>query len=173
MATRRNGIERKLESFHPSSYGWALVCCRWNRQEAEDVLQTSYLKAIEGRAKFNGHSSTRTWFFAVVRTTALERRRRAAVRSLAIERLRRWITGSDSAPTPERLTEIDERRDRLRRSMTRLSPRQREMLHLVFYQDLTIEEASHILGISVGSARTHYQRGKTRLRKLLAEDGKR
>ena len=48
------------------------------------MLQTSYLKAIEGRARFNGHSSTRTWFFGVVRKTALERRRHRAVRVLAL-----------------------------------------------------------------------------------------
>ena len=44
-------LERDLESFHPSSFGWAMVCCRWNREEAQEVLQTSYLRAIEGRAK--------------------------------------------------------------------------------------------------------------------------
>ena len=48
-----------------------------------------------------------------------------------------------------------------------LSPRQRALLHLVYYQDMTIEDASQVLGISVGSARTHYARGKQRLRALL------
>jgi RNA polymerase sigma-70 factor (ECF subfamily) len=32
---------------------------------------------------------------------------------------------------------------------------------------MTIEEASEVLGISLGSARTHYERGKSRLRALL------
>ncbi len=50
----------ELESFHASSFGWALVCCGWNREDAEEVLQASYLKAIDGRARFNGHSSTQT-----------------------------------------------------------------------------------------------------------------
>jgi RNA polymerase sigma-70 factor (ECF subfamily) len=42
------------------------------------------------------------------------------------------------------------------------------VLHLVFYQDMTIEEASHILNISLGTARTHFARGKQQLRQLLA-----
>ena len=40
-------------------------------------------------------------------------------------------------------------------------------MHLIFYQDLTIEETSATLGISIGSARTHYERGKKRLRREL------
>jgi DNA-directed RNA polymerase specialized sigma24 family protein len=40
---------------------------------------------------------------------------------------------------------------------------------LVFYQDLTIEETAKVLHISLGTARTHFERGKTRLRSLLAQ----
>jgi RNA polymerase sigma-70 factor (ECF subfamily) len=166
----RAGIERELETLHPASFGWALACCGFDRQEAEDVLQTAYLKAIQGRARFNGHSSPRTWFFAVIRLTAVERRRCRAVRRLALARWIRGMPAPDPVPTPEVASADVEELHRLRESLTRLSSRQRDLLHLVFYQELTIEDAAHVLGISVGSARTHYERGKAQLRRLLAED---
>ena len=168
-----NRIQDELAQIHPSSYGWALACCGWNHQEAEDVLQTSYLKAIEGRARFNGHSSTRTWFFAVVRKTALEQRRYRAVRHGALGRWLRGVPAPEPVATPETLSGQAEEHEHLRDMLGRLSSRQREVLHLVFYQDLTIEDAAHVLSISVGSARTHYQRGKVQLRKLLTEAGSR
>jgi RNA polymerase sigma-70 factor (ECF subfamily) len=56
------------------------------------------------------------------------------------------------------------------RLLSRLSRRQRELLHLVFYQELTVEQAAEVLRIPVGTARTHYERGKSRLRGLLAEE---
>jgi RNA polymerase sigma-70 factor (ECF subfamily) len=167
----RNGIQRELETFHPSSYGWALACCDWDREAAEEVLQTAYLKAIEGRARFNGHSSARTWFFGVVKKTAAEQRRHRTVRGLALARWLRQLPVPEPAPTPESLSTEAEAQRRLRDLLGRLSSRQRELLHLVFYQQLTVEEAAGVLGISVGSARTHYERGKARLRRMLGGPG--
>jgi RNA polymerase sigma-70 factor (ECF subfamily) len=164
-------LESEIQSFHAASFGWAMACCRWRRDEAEEVLQTSYVKAIEGRARFNGHSSIRTWFFGVVKHTAAEGRRRRALRGSI---LRRWFTGATderAVPTPEQVTRDGEAQARVRRLLSRLSKRQRELLHLVFYQELTIEQAAEVLHISVGSARTHYERGKARLRDRLADNG--
>jgi RNA polymerase sigma-70 factor (ECF subfamily) len=163
-------LQRELEQLHAASFGWALTCCRWNRDEAEDVLQTAYVRAIEGRARFNGHASTRTWFFGVVRNAAAERRRTRLIRGEAWVRWLQRAPSPDPTPTPERASDRAESCRRVREFLTRLSSRQRELLHLVFYQDLTIQQAAEVLHIPVGTARTHYQRGKVRLRHLLAEE---
>jgi RNA polymerase sigma-70 factor (ECF subfamily) len=160
-----------LEELHPASYGWALGCCRWDRQEAEDVLQTAYLKVLDGRARFDGRSSFKTWLFAVIRRTAAEGRRRSWLRTLTGAR---WLDGQpEPAPvqTPESQAGESEANRTLRAALRALPARQREVLHLVFYQDLTLEEASRVLGISLGSARTHYHRGKASLQKRLAQEG--
>jgi RNA polymerase sigma-70 factor (ECF subfamily) len=66
------------------------------------------------------------------------------------------------------LEEVEAVRE-LSAALEHLPARQREVLHLVFYQDLSIAEAAAVMEISVGSARTHYERGKARLRTLLGE----
>ena len=159
----RAELERCIEDYHPASFGWALACCGRNREEAEDVLQAAYLKIFDGSARFDGRSTFKTWLFAVIRRTALQRHRWRRVR----ERIDRLLRLEDSSKPAEYTAETE----RLLRAMKLISKRQREVLELVFYHDMTIEEAARTLGISVGTARTHYERGKARLRKKLFEEG--
>jgi len=163
-------LEHLLQKVHHDCYGWALACCRWSREDALEVLQTSYMRALEGRARLNGFIPSRAWLFGVIRKTALEHRRRWAVRALGLARWTRLQPLPAGPPSPAAQAEETEARDRLRRLLGRLSARQRDLLHLVFYQDLTIEEAAEVLSISVGTARVHYERGKARLRQLLAQE---
>ena len=161
----------ELARHHRAAFGWALACCRWDPAAAEDVLQTAYLKVVDGRARFAGGAEFRTFLFGVIRRTASEERRRRAVRNaLSLS----WLTQNGHEPTVPAtglgMVVRDEANRALIAALMRLSARQREVLHLVFYQDLSIADAASVIGISVGSARVHYERGKAHLRRLLGED---
>jgi len=167
---KQTDYQGELGRLHAASFGWALWCCYHRREEAEEVLQTAYLKVLEGAARFDGRSSLRTWFFGVIRRTAGEQRRR---RWLGDQVLRRWFTRQPApvpAPDPEVLATGSESGRALRKALAGLPGRQREVLHLVFYQDLTVEEASRVLNVSLGTARTHFERGKSQLRQMLAKE---
>src|SRR5205807_4738589 len=43
-------LEQELDQLHPAAFGWALACCSGDRAAAEDALQASYLKVLDGRA---------------------------------------------------------------------------------------------------------------------------
>ena len=160
-------LRRQLAELHADCYGWALACCGRDRAHAEDALQRAYLRILEGRARFRGTSSFRTFVFGVIRMTAREERR-------GWLRLLPMATSPDSladtAPLPDAAACAAERRTRLVKALAQLSARQRETLELVFYHDMTIAEAAAVMDVRIGSARTHYERGKARLRALLPEE---
>lgn len=161
-------LEARLTGLHADSYGWALSCCGWNDAEAEDVVQTTYVKVLSGQARWSGRSTFRTWLFGVVRLTALERRRREASLQRRVDRAEVEGAAQPSSSTaPDDHLLAHEQARRLRAALDELPARQREVVHLVFYQGLTVTEAADVMGVSVGSARTHYHRGKQRLKTLL------
>lgn len=158
----RTELARELERLHHECWGWALACAARDRALAEDALHTAYLKVLSGRARFDGRSRFKSWLFGVIRLTAMEE----------LRRVDRWrsngtdlgmVSVEDPSPGADVTTERAERNAALIAAMASLSPRQREVLQLVFYHGMTIEEAAHVMGVSVGSARTHYDRGKKAL----------
>ena len=162
-------LKAVLEQHHASSFGWAMACCRRDPAEAEEVLQIVYLKVLEGKARFNGTASFKTWLFAVIRKTASDQRRKNLLRALTMLKAAERRTSADSTEYPDESAYRAEIQSMFRRALARLPRRQREALELVFYHELNIQEAAAVMGVSLGSARTHYERGKKRLRQLLEE----
>jgi len=158
-------LKAELEKLHPASFGWALSCCRQNHSDAEEVLQMVYVKILQGKAVFRGESKLQTWLFAVIRKTAISERRKQLLRSLSS------IVSPGSSPSIELEFDRSEMQRRFQEELAKLPARQRETLHLVFYQDLSLSEAAVVMNVSVGSARRHYERGKKRLREALDREG--
>lgn len=155
-------LRAELERHHASSYGWALSCCRRDAAEAEDVLQAAYLKVLDGRARYGGRAAFKTWLLAVIRRTAAEERRRGWLRKLGLVRRER-MTAAEPDPPPERAHRT-ELQAAFQQALSALPRRQQQVLHLVFYQDLSLSESAAVLSVSVGAVRRHYERGKRRLR---------
>ena len=166
MNPRPGDVEEELERLHEESFGWALGCCDFDHAEAEDVLQMTYVRVISGKASYGGKAQFRTWLFGVIRLVALEHRRSSRRRErLVISAAPHLtpITDEDAGASIERSQSAEV----LVAALGRLPARQREVLHLVFYEGLTVAEAAEVMGVSVGSARTHYARGKDAMRALL------
>ncbi|MEM6999974.1 MAG: RNA polymerase sigma factor [Pseudomonadota bacterium] len=169
--------ERALRQLHEEAWRWAALQTGAVGDDADEVMQMVYEQVIDGRARYRGEAALRTWLFSVVRITAARLRRR---RWLDWQRLQRYVTLSSSddeyadvAATGGIETgaiELDSAG--LEAGLKQLSPRQRDLVYLCVYREFTIEQAARILGVGIGSARTHYQRAKVMLRRHLeSRDG--
>ena len=151
-----------LEALHGQVYGWALSRCEYDSAAAEDLVQQAYLELLSGKAMFDERSSLKTFVFAVVQNLARSRYRRKARHLKLI---------AEHAPTVDAAADPDEpsETNALWRAVAELPPRQRDIVELVFLRDMTIEQASTVMGVTVGTGRVHYDRAKRALRRELAE----
>jgi RNA polymerase sigma-70 factor (ECF subfamily) len=159
--TAAGDVRRQLALLHGDAWRWAVSCCRGDRQAAHDVLHDAYLRILDGEPTFSGHSSFKTWVFGVVRVTAMATRRRRLLLDILFEPLgprARNVAADGVSPAGS---------PRLSKAIASLPKRQREVVSLVFAHDLTLEEAAAVMNLSVGSARQHHARAKTKLRAVL------
>ena len=156
---------RALEAIHNELFGWALSRCDFQREAAEDLMQQAYVEILSGRARFAGKSSLKTFVFAVVQNLARSRYRRLARRL----RLVRSYASEVTEAVVELRTEGDTAMRRIWQAVEALPARQRDITELVFCRDLTIEEASAVMGVSLGTGRVHYDRAKKTLAARLSE----
>lgn len=166
----RQKLKAELERLHSESFGWALRCCFEEATAAAEVLQEVYLKVLEGKARYTKQSAFKTWLFSVIRFTAIdyykaEKRRETA----SLEKVKTaQINGSNEIQSS---LEAIQKKEILRKALSQLSPQQSQILHLVFYHNLSIRAASEVMNIQLGTARTHYERGKRELKKCLTNEG--
>jgi len=158
-------LRQSLRDVHEQLFGWALSRADFERPAAEDLMQQAYVEVLSGRARFDNKSALKTFLFGVVQNLAMSLRRKNAVRLRIVRQHSAEIRQDD-------LTEIDgddTDTDRVWRAVSQLPARQRDITELVFCRDITIEEASTIMGVSVGTGRVHYDRAKKALARSLAD----
>ncbi len=161
----------QLAALHEDAFSWAAACCGGDGDAGADALQEAYVKVASGRAIFGEKSSLKTWWLAVVRLTALERRRGQKRWQRMADSFLDWVSVVSPA-APEETGEIASATspEQLSAALSLLPARQAEVLHLVFQHDLSLSEAAVVMSVSVGSVRQHYDRAKKRLRSVLCAE---
>ena len=150
-----------LEAIHGQVYGWALSRCDYDRTAAEDLMQQAYVELISGNARFDNKSSLKTFVFGVVQNLARSRYRRLATR---LRLVRQYLPEQEAATDRQPAADAS-----VWRAVRALPARQRDIIELVFCRDLTVDEASRVMGVTKGTGRVHYDRAKKALRARLVD----
>ena len=137
-----------------------------DQQQAEEVLQDVMLAAWSNAASFRGESKVRTWLIAIARMKALTVFRQRKNKPTSVELVDDLVGDVDS----NSISEVMERHDQqaaVREAIRALPDDQRETLELVFFHELTGNEAAALLGVSPGTIKSRIHRAKNQLRGLL------
>ena len=152
---------------HDSLFRWAMALNGRDRDAASELVQQVYLEVMEGRTKILQVDEPRPYLFGIARRLLASQRRRQSIfgRLLRLDFLPQPTGNGGQSQDEQRLA--GERLAATRRAMSHLSPKQAQIATLVFMEEFTVEEAAEVMGVGIGSARTHYHRAKERLATLL------
>ncbi len=165
---------RLIEQYRPKIYGLALRLSK-NRQDAEDIFQETFLKAIDNIRRFRGDSSFGTWLYIIALNTVRARyRNREPKELLPLDAYLPEHTGHrDTGETPadwnDPLTKLtaDELRDRLQAALDRLPLKYRMPFVLRYTQDMPVAEVAKVLGLSLAAAKSRILRARLALQSFL------
>jgi RNA polymerase sigma-70 factor (ECF subfamily) len=136
------------------------------RNDVEELVQDTFVRAFSSLDGFRGESSFRTWLFTIERRLLLDRRRAQRRRRDVIE-----VQEGDVATAFDPLDSVmaDETQQRLKQVMTRLSPTQREVFTLRVSEGLSYKEIAELVGTTEGAARVHYHNAMRTVKESLDE----
>lgn len=128
-------------------------------------MQQAYVEVLSGRARFDAKSSLKTFVFAVVQTLGRSRFRKLATTLRVVDR---FAANLEFPATLSLDTDTAQTR-MVWLAVQELPGRQRDIIELVFCREMTIEEASSVMGVSTGTGRVHYARAKKALAAALVD----
>ncbi len=138
--------------------------------EAEDVVQDSFVQAYIKLDTFQGNSRFFTWLYRIAFNNALSRRRRRkADISLDVGKELSGKEPLDRHEAPDEPLLRQERIAAVRIAMDRLSDEHKTILVLREMQDMSYEEIAEILEINIGTVRSRLSRARNQLKELLEE----
>ena len=145
---------------------------RWlvrNDQDAEDIVQESFLKAFKAQASFRG-SEAKTWMLAIVRNTAMDFRRRDKS-GIAVPLGDERYEPKDDSPDPESVLLDQSRREQLRQAISHLEPEFREVIVLREFEGLSYKEIADVVEAPIGTVMSRLSRARAELQATLALEG--
>ncbi|MBK7978017.1 MAG: sigma-70 family RNA polymerase sigma factor [Deltaproteobacteria bacterium] len=134
--------------------------------DAEEVLQETWLQAWRSAASYDaGRGTVLAWLLNMARSRALDRYR-------AVSSRRRAETRAEAEPVAASIDPVDlslgaERARRVRDALTKLKPRQREVLEIAYFEGLSQTEIATRLGVPLGTVKTWMRQGTLALRELI------
>jgi RNA polymerase sigma-70 factor (ECF subfamily) len=146
---------------------WRLIR-RYVKRDADaaDVTQLAFVRAFRGLATFRGTATVRSWLYRIAINCALSwlrDHRREQPAEIAEDAL------TEDNPAPAQLS-ADDDRARLRGAIAQLPPKQKLVLELRVFDDLSFREVAELAECSENTAKVNFHYAVKRLRDILGGD---
>ena len=136
---------------------------------AEDLAIDTFMHLIVHRLRYNFRTPLKTYLFMIARSRALDYlKHRGKIAMVELSEVEGTL--SDGI-TLEEMILLDERKQALNRALTRLPEEMQLAVHLVYFEDLTYDDAAKVMRKSRKQVANLLYRAKEKLRAMLGKDG--
>ncbi len=144
---------------------------RWltqNREEAEDLVQETYAKALKGFGSFQSGTNFRAWIFRILRNTFLTSRTGLkATMTVSIDAEEQELELPATSETPESLLLQRSSQQMVQDAIEQLPVIFREVILLCDVEEMTYQEIAETLAIPMGTVMSRLARARRSLRESL------
>jgi RNA polymerase sigma-70 factor, ECF subfamily len=158
------GDQRALEHFyrqyHGAVYQFALRLVR-NPADAAELVNETMLEVWKAASRFRGGSRVKTWLLSIVSHRAVDLLRRKQRHSGSVE-IEDDIVDDAACALPDALSGAENARH-VRTCIERLPERQRQVVHLTFFEQLAYPEIAQVLDVPTGTVKTRMMHAKAKL----------
>lgn len=137
-----------------------------NEEDAKDLVQETCYKAFENIHLLNENSNVRAWLFTIMRNIWINQKKRNKISPIQFDEAIENVSDEWNI-NPEELLISNEMRQTLLKALNSLPEIYKEILVLRYFEDLSYNEISEILGCPLGTVMSRLNRARERLKEIL------
>lgn len=165
--TQRRGFEMIVAQYSEQLY-WQIRRMVYSHEDANDLLQNTFVKAWTSIDYFRGDAKLSTWLYRIALNECLT----------FLSKQRAMSTVSLDDPEADVLQKLesdpyfsgDKIQAKLQKALLTLPEKQRMVFNLKYYQDMKYEEMSEIFGTSVGALKASYYHAVKKIEKFFDDE---
>lgn len=165
--TQRRGFEMIVEQYSEQLY-WQIRRIVYSHEDANDLLQNTFIKAWTNIDYFRGDAKLSTWLYRIALNECLT----------FLNKQRAVTTVSLDDPEADVLQKLesdpyfsgDKIQITLQKALLTLPEKQRMVFNLKYYQEMKYEEMSEIFGTSVGALKASYYHAVKKIEKFFDDE---
>lgn len=158
LEAARQGEEWALEALYNAYHRPLYALCHrllCRHEDAEDAMQTTFVKAFRALPKFRGKSAVKTWLYRIAVNEAITLQRQRRITPLAMP---------ESVPTADPTRSIAGRLA-VQATLATMKPEQRALLALLYWEEMSYEEIAAVLNISLSAVKMRLKRARDEFQK--------
>ncbi|MFY0653536.1 MAG: RNA polymerase sigma factor [Cyclobacteriaceae bacterium] len=158
-----------VEKYQAKVYSYVFYLMH-TREDAEEVVQDTFMKAYRSLHQFRGDASFSTWLIRIAHHNCLSRFRRKVPDRVSLDNVYDdSFSGQETDPSQE--LDLNDRKKILARALERLKPEERSVVTMYYFNELSISEVSKVTDLSVSNVKVTLHRSRGKLLNILKEMG--